>query len=73
MSKYIKRKSYRQKPIKISFLTKDKKKRFFDAVRTEYPIIKLKGEPIESFERVSKISEIILLGEDGEVRRIILR
>ena len=35
-------------------------------------IINLGGEPIESFERVSKIKEIILLGEDNEIRRIIL-
>jgi len=35
--------------------------------------IELTGEPIESFERVSKIKEIILLGEDGEIRRIILK
>ena len=34
--------------------------------------ITLKGEPIESFERVEKISEIVLLGEDGGVRRIIV-
>ena len=35
--------------------------------------IELTGESIESFERVSKIKEIILLGEDGEIRRIILK
>jgi len=34
--------------------------------------ITLEGEPIESFERVSKIKEIILLGDDGNIRRIIL-
>ena len=39
----------------------------------ETSVIELKGEPIESFERVSKIKEIILLGEDGEIRRIILK
>lgn len=33
----------------------------------------LKGEAIESFERVENISEIILLGEQGGVRRILLR
>ncbi len=33
----------------------------------------MKGEAIESFERVEKISEIILLGEDGGIRRIILK
>jgi len=35
--------------------------------------LEITGDVIESFERVSKISEIILLGEDGEVRRIILK
>jgi len=35
--------------------------------------IELSGELIESFERISKIKEIILLGEDGEIRRIILK
>ena len=35
--------------------------------------LELKGEIIESFERVSGISEIILLGVDGEIRRIILK
>ncbi len=34
--------------------------------------IELKGEAIESFERVEKIKEIILLGDKGRVRRIIL-
>jgi len=32
----------------------------------------LTGEMIESFERVSEIKEIILLGKKGEIRRIIL-
>ena len=35
--------------------------------------IELKGKCIESFERVSKIKEIILIGEDDEIRRIILK
>lgn len=35
--------------------------------------LEIKGDAIESFEAVSKISEIILLGEDGEIRRIILK
>lgn len=34
--------------------------------------IELKGDAIESFERVEKIKEIILLGEKGGIRRIIL-
>lgn len=34
--------------------------------------LEIKGDAIESFERVSKITEIILLGKDGEIRRIIL-
>ena len=34
--------------------------------------IELKGEAIESFERVEKIAEIILLGVDGGIRRIII-
>jgi len=33
----------------------------------------LKGEAIESFERVEKISTIILLGENGGIRRIDLQ
>jgi len=32
--------------------------------------IELKGEPIESFERVEKIISIILFGENGGIRRI---
>lgn len=35
--------------------------------------LELKGEVIESFERVERIVEIILLGENGGVRRIILK
>jgi hypothetical protein len=35
--------------------------------------IELKGDAIESFERVEKIKEIILLGIKGGVRRIIIR
>ena len=35
--------------------------------------IELKGEVIESFERVEEIAEIILLGADGGIRRIIIR
>ena len=34
--------------------------------------IELKGEAIESFERVEEIKEIILLGNKGGIRRIIL-
>jgi hypothetical protein len=32
--------------------------------------IELKGDAIESFERVEEIEEIILLGKNGGVRRI---
>ena len=32
--------------------------------------IELKGELIEGFERVEKIVSIILLGEDGGIRKI---
>jgi hypothetical protein len=32
--------------------------------------IEIKGEMIESFERVEKIIDIILLGENGGIRRI---
>jgi hypothetical protein len=35
--------------------------------------ITIKGEMIESFERVEQISEIIILGKNGGIRRIILR
>lgn len=35
--------------------------------------IELKGDAIESFERVEDIVEIILLGNKGGVRRIILK
>jgi hypothetical protein len=34
--------------------------------------IELKGEAVESFERVEEIEEVILLGVNGGVRRIIL-
>jgi len=34
--------------------------------------IKVEGEDIESFERVEGITEIILLGKKGGIRRIIL-
>ena len=34
--------------------------------------IELKGNAIESFERVEEIKEIILLGKRGGIRRIIL-
>lgn len=34
--------------------------------------IELKGEFIEGFERVEGITEIILLGKEGGVRRIVL-
>lgn len=69
----IKKQTFRQMPTKVNFLGKDGKMRSFKATRCTYPYIELKGEPIESFERVSKIKEIILLGEDGEIRRIIIR
>ena len=32
----------------------------------------IKGKWIDSFERVDKIKEIILLGENGGIRRIII-
>ena len=35
--------------------------------------IEIKGDVIESFERVEKIEEIILLGEKGGIRRIIIQ
>ena len=35
--------------------------------------INLEGEAIESFERVDKIIEVILLGGDGGIRRIIIK
>lgn len=35
--------------------------------------INLKGDIIESFERVEEIQEIILLGKDGGIRRIIIK
>ena len=35
--------------------------------------ITIKGEMIESFERVEQISEIIILGKNGGIRRIILK
>lgn len=69
----MKYKTRRLQPTKVSFKTKDNKIRTFNATRIEFPIIELKGEPIESFDRVSKIIEIILLGNDGEIRRIILK
>jgi hypothetical protein len=34
--------------------------------------IELKGRIIESFERVEKITEVILLGEYGGIRRVII-
>lgn len=40
-------------------------------VKTE-EIIELKGDSIETFERVEEIKEIILIGGKGGVRRIIL-
>lgn len=70
-SEYIEKKTRRMKPTKVVF-SKGGLKRWIKAHKIEYPIIKLMGEPIESFERVSKIKEIILLGEDGDIRRIIL-
>jgi len=33
----------------------------------------LKGAGVDSFERVEKIKEVILLGEDGGIRRIIIK
>ena len=35
-------------------------------------IIELKGGSIDNFEREEKISEIILIGKKGGIRRIIL-
>ena len=35
--------------------------------------LELKGEPIESFERVEEIEEIIILGSKGGIRRIVLK
>ena len=35
--------------------------------------IEIKGECIESFERVEKISEIIIIGENGGIRRILIK
>lgn len=35
--------------------------------------IELKGDAIEGFERVERIIEIILLGNKGGVRRIIIK
>lgn len=32
--------------------------------------LELKGEAVESFERVERITDIILLGEKGGIRRI---
>jgi hypothetical protein len=36
-------------------------------------ILTMEGESIESFERVEKIKEIVILGEKGGIRRIILK
>jgi len=68
----IKRRTFRQMPTKVNFRVKGGGIKSFMATRCKYPFVELKGEPIESFERVSKIKEIILLGEDNEIRRIIL-
>ena len=68
----MKYKTCRQKPVKVNFNLKKGGKISVFATRTE-PIIELKGEPIESFDRVSKIIEVILLGEDGNIRRIIIK
>ena len=35
--------------------------------------LEIKGEAIESFERVEEIKEIIVLGAKGGVRRIIIK
>jgi len=35
--------------------------------------LELSGEAVDTFERVEKIAEVILLGEDGGIRRIILK
>ena len=35
--------------------------------------LEFSGEAIDTFERVEKITEVILLGEDGGIRRIILQ
>jgi hypothetical protein len=69
----MKRRTFRQKPTKVSFRTNNGRLKTFMATRCEYPFIELKGEPIESFERVEEIKEIILLGKDGGIRRIILK
>lgn len=35
--------------------------------------IELNGEFIDSFERIDRISDVILLGEKGSIRRIIIK
>jgi len=69
----MKYKTFKQEPVKVKFNLKKGGKISVFATRTEHPIIELKGEPIESFDRVSKIIEVILLGEDGNIRRIIIK
>ena len=46
-----------------------KKKAIYETGISE---LTLKGDVIESFERVEEIEEIILLGKNGGIRRIIL-
>jgi hypothetical protein len=65
----MKRKTLIKQPTKVNI----GEGKFVYGTRAKYPYIELKGEPIESFERVSKIKEIILLGEDDNIRRIILK
>lgn len=43
------------------------------AINDKGKIIEMKGDVFESFERVEEISEIILIGKKGGVRRIILK
>lgn len=35
--------------------------------------LELKGDLVESFERIDRIAEVILLGERGGIRRIIIK
>jgi len=69
----MKKKVYYPKPTKVNFQSKDGKLISINATRCTYPYVELKGEPIESFERVEGISEIILVGKDGGIRRIIFK
>ena len=69
----MKKKTYYPKPVKVNFTGKDGKFIGFNATRCTYPQVELKGEPIESFERVEEIAEVILLGVNGGVRRIVFK